>query len=321
MRLLVLGGTAFVGRHIVEAATAAGHEVTLFNRGQTNPTLFAGLEQRAGDRDASDLASLKVGEWDAVVDVNGYVPRVVREMAELLAGRVGTYCFVSTGSVYASHADVDTDEESPLADVDGVDPEERTDRSYGPLKVMCEAEAQAFPGAALIIRPGIVAGRFDPSDRFGYWVRRLTRPGPVLGPPRPQQPIQLVHAEDQATFVVDLLAQGTAGVFNTVGDRVTFAAMVDACADAAGTQAEVVWAPEPLLRQEGVTLPLAMPASGKWDGVFRRANDRAAALGLRNRPLTETAADMLAWDRTRDQEATSARMLTPQREAEVVALT
>ncbi|MHB8464535.1 MAG: NAD-dependent epimerase/dehydratase family protein [Acidimicrobiales bacterium] len=323
MRLLVLGGTAFVGRHIVNEAIAQGHEVTLFNRGQTNPTLFPDVERRTGDRDASDLASLDAGEWDAVIDVNGYVPRVVSEMAAHLSGRVGAYCFISTGSVYAERGPVDTDEDSVLAELEGPVPDERDDRLYGPLKVLCELEAQrAFPGTALIIRPGIVAGAYDASDRFGYWVRRLTRGGPVLCPERPDQPLQLVHAQDQAAFAVDLLARHVFGVFNTVGpdEPMTFVDMVGACANAAGVEPELVWAPDALLRQHNVALPLSVPASGKWDGVFRRSNTRARALGFRNRSIADTAADMLGWDRTRDQESTSQRMLTPEREAEVLAL-
>ena len=325
MRLLVLGGTAFVGRHVVEAALAADHHVTLFNRGLTNASLFdasAAVEIRRGDRSVADLASLETGEWDAVVDVNGYVPRVVDEMARTLGSRVATYCFISTGSVYAERGPVDTDEDSELLELEGEPGDEMTDATYGPLKVLCERAAQAaYPGASLIIRPGIVAGRHDPSERFTYWARRLARGGTVLAPERPDQPIQLVHAEDQARFIVSLLEAGTPGVFNTVGpdDRATFEDMIAACAEAAGTHPEVVWAPGKVLRDNGVNLQLSTPAKGTWDGVFRRSNERAKALGFRNRSLAELAADTLAWDRTRDQEATAARMLDPGLEAQVLA--
>ena len=323
MRLLVLGGTAFVGRHIVDAALEGGHEVTLFNRGQTNPDLFAGVERRHGDREASDLASLASGEWDAVIDVNGYVPRVIREAADVLKGRVRSYCFISTGSVYTERADVETDEDSSLGTLEDETTEEMTNESYGPLKVLCEGEVQrAFPDGALIIRPGIVAGPHDHSQRFGYWVRRLARGGPILGPQRPDQPLQLVHARDQANFLVGLLADGIHGVFNCVGpdDPMTFADMIEACAAAAGTRADVVWAPDKLLREHQVALPLSTPASGRWDGVFRRSNERAKKLGFHNRSIAETAADTFAWEDGRDNSARDADNLSPEKEAEVLAL-
>ena len=323
MRFLILGGTAFVGRHIVQEALAAGHELTLFNRGVTNPSLFGAVETRKGDRTASDLASLEAGEWDAVVDVNGYVPRVVDEMAATLKDRVGTYCFISTGSVYADHGPIDTDEDARLLEYKGEPTEEITDRSYGPLKVLCERAAQAaYPDASLIIRPGIVAGPYDPTDRFTYWARRIARGGRVLGPERPDQPVQLVHAQDQARFIVRMLEERARGAFNTVGpdEAMTFAEMVAGCAVAAGADVEMVWAPEKVLSDNGVTLQLAMPANGSWDGTFRRSNQRGKDRGFRNRPIAELAADTLEWDRTRDQARTGAKMVTEAQEAQVLAL-
>jgi 2'-hydroxyisoflavone reductase len=322
MRFLVLGGTGFVGRHIVEVALGAGHEITLFNRGQSHPGLFPGVEERRGDRDAADLASLEAGEWDAVIDVNGYVPRHVREVTSLLEGRVNSYCFISTGSVYRDTSPSVSDEDAPLAELDEAPGEEVTDTTYGPLKVLCEQEADRFAGTTIIIRPGIVAGRYDPSERFTYWVRRIARGGKVIGPPRSDQPLQLVHAEDQARFVVDRLVARTAGVFNTVGpdSPMTFADMIAGCAEAAGTQPEMIWAPGRFLRDHEVTLPLSLPSTGTWDGIFMRANDRAKSLGFANRSIAETAADTLAWDRTRDQDATMQGLLSADREVELVGL-
>jgi 2'-hydroxyisoflavone reductase len=196
-----------------------------------------------------------------------------------------------------------------------------TDATYGPLKVLCERAAQsAFPGAALVIRPGIVVGPHDASQRFGYWVRRLMRGGGrVLGPQRPDQPVQLVHARDQADFLLAMLASGTDGVFNTVGpdDPMTFQDVIGACAAAAGVSAEVVWAPDKFLRENQVNLPLGLPASGRWDGVFRRSNARAKVAGFRNRSISETAVDTLAWERGREEES---RNLSASREAELLAL-
>jgi 2'-hydroxyisoflavone reductase len=323
MRLLVLGGTAFVGRHIVESALDAGHEVTLFNRGKTNSDLFPGLERRGGDREAGDLTSLETGEWDALVDVNGYMPQHVQAVCDLVKGRVGIYCFISTGSVYAGRAPGDTDEDAPLAEMEGPVGETWDDTTYGPLKVLCErAVLGSFGSDALIIRPGIVAGPHDGSERFTYWVRRLTKPGPVLAPPRPDQPMQLVHARDQADFLIHRLEARRGGVYNTTGpdDAATFADMVAACAAAAGTDPEIVWAPDQVLRDQKIWLQLMMPASGKWDGIFQHSNERAKADGFHNRSLSALAADTLAWDRTRDQETTMTNLLSPEREKEILAL-
>jgi 2'-hydroxyisoflavone reductase len=322
MRFLVLGGTKFVGFHIVEAALTGGHDVTLFNRRQTNAEAFPDLECRTGDRE-NDLSGLRAGEWDAVIDVNGYMPQHVRAAATLLKGRVGVYCFISTGSVYAERGAVDTDEDSALAEMDEPIGDTYTDKTYGPLKVLCEREVHdAFPDAALIIRPGIVAGPRDGSERFTYWVRRLTRGGRVLAPQRPDQPLQLVHARDQADFIIHELENTRAGVFNTVGpdEQATFSEMIAACAQAAGTTPDVMWAPDAVLREQGVFLQLAMPSSGRWDGAFRRSNKRATAEGFRNRGLVELAADTLEWDRSRDQATTMQGQLTAEREAELLSL-
>ena len=319
-RLLVLGGTSFVGRHFVEAALEGGHEVTLFNRGQTNADLFPTAEKRHGDRSASELDSLRAGEWDAVVDVNGYVPRVVREASELLAGRVCTYCFISTGSVYSELDAPSIDEDAPVAKLDDPTTEEITNETYGGLKVLCEQAAHEFSGGTLIVRPGIVAGPYDPTDRFTYWVRRLARGGKVLGPPRPDQPVQVVHARDQGEFILKLLTDKVTGVFNSVGpdDPITFADLIEGCRQAAGTEAEVVWADGKVLRDNEVQLPLVLPPSGEMDGIFRIDNSRSRAKGLGNRSITETAADTLAWDRTRPQSEGMAGLPTPEREAEVL---
>jgi 2'-hydroxyisoflavone reductase len=321
MRILVLGGTSFVGRHFVEAALDGGHQLTLFNRGQTNAELFAGVEKRHGDRYASDLAALETGEWDAVVDVNGYVPRHVRESIDLLRGRVGTYCFISTGSVYPDLSTPGLDEDAELGTLDDPTVEEVTDETYGPLKAMCEqAVKDGFGAGALIVRPGLVAGPHDPTDRFTYWVRRMAQGGTVLGPPRPQQPVQVIHARDLGEFTLRLVTSSTPGVFNAVGpdDPVTMAELMEACRQAAGTEADVVWAPEPFLREHDVNLQLNLPTSGAYEGVFQISNRRGKDAGLHNRPLIETAADTLAWDRTRGGAGMDGSP-TAEREAELLA--
>lgn len=323
MRLLVLGGTSFVGRHIVDAALAQGHEVTVFNRGKTNPGLFAGsaVEERHGDRKEGDYSSLSEGSWDALIDVNAYYPRAVREAVSAVKGRVDHYTFISTGSVYADPGEGPVDESHPVAIVEDPTTEVVDAETYGGLKVLCEqAAAEAFPGRCTVIRPGIVAGPFDQSDRFTYWVRRAARGGTVLAPARPDQPVQVVHARDLGDFVVTATEAGLDGAYNTVGPSapVTLSGLIDACAAAAEASIEVAWVDEAFLQSREVHLPLHIPSGMGIDGLFRCSPAKAEAAGFRQRPLEETAADTLAWDRTRDQEAMEG-VPTPEQEAELVS--
>lgn len=320
-RILVLGGTGFVGRHITEAALEAGHAVTVFNRGKTNTELFEGVEKRVGDRVAGDLASLATGEWDAVVDVNAYVPRAVREAVDLLDGRVGHYTFISTVSVYEIQPAGPITEDSPTLSMDDPDSEEVTNGTYGPLKVLCEEVAkEAFPGRCTVIRPGIVAGPHDPTDRFTYWVRRAIRGGDMAVPARPDQPVQVVHARDQADFVLSLTLDGVDGTFNSAGpsEPLTLESMIAACLEAADKTAELIWLDEDFVAAEKVPFPLYLPSSAGIDGLFEASSAKAEAAGLRNRPIVETAADTLAWDITREQNIVGPGTLPAYREAEVL---
>jgi 2'-hydroxyisoflavone reductase len=325
MRLLLLGGTGFVGRHITEAALDAGHDVTLFNRGQTNADAFPGAARLVGDREAGDLGALSQGAWDAVVDVNAYTPRRVREAIAALDGRVGHYTFISTVSVYVHgpSSGSPVDESAPLERLDDPTTETVTNEAYGGLKVLCEDEVQAaFPGSSTIVRPGIVAGPHDPTDRFTWWVRRAARGGEMLVPDRPDQPVQVVHARDQADFVLAATESGEAGVFNSVGPSspLTLRGLVEACAEAAGTSVEPVWVDEAFVAEHAVPFPLYLPSEARIDNIFE-ASSKAVELGLlRNRPIVDTAADTLAWDRTRpDQSAMGPGTLSPEREAELSA--
>lgn len=316
MRLLVLGGTSFVGRHIVESALADGHEVTLFNRGRSNPGVFPDCEQRRGDRFTGDYASLADGPgWDAVVDVTGYFPRQVREAADALGGRVGRYTFISTGSVYADPGDGPLDEDHARVVLDDPTTEKVDNSTYGGLKALCEDELRTRLGdAATIVRPGIVAGPHDPTERFTYWVRRMARAaldgGRVAAPSRPDQPVQVVHARDLADLVVRATVEGLSGPFNAVGPNkpITLAQLLSACAaasglaagSAAGSAVDIAWVDEDVLREHRFNPPLYLPSAMKIDGLFRASNARARAVGFDNRPIEETAADTLAWDRGRE---------------------
>lgn len=315
MRILVLGGTSFVGRAIVADALRRGDEVTLFSRGRTNPELFPAAPRLRGDRDAGDYDQVKGGAWDAVVDVSGYIPRHVAQAAEA-AGEVGRYLFISTGSVYdaAALAPWSDEDARRLAPERGT--EEVTDDSYGPLKVACEDDVLARFGArGTIVRPGVVAGPHDPTDRFTRWVRRASRGGRVALPGRPEQPVQVVDSGDLACLVTALLADDRPGVFNAVGpaEPTTMAGLIEAAARAAGTEVEVVPV-EPGAVPGG--LPLIVPPS--WDPMFQRSSARARSVGMPSTPLEETAAATLAWDRERGEPPLE-RDLDPAAEAELVA--
>ena len=314
MKLLVLGGTSFVGRAIVEDAVASGHEVTLFSRGKTGTDLFPDLERRVGDRDSGDYASLADGRWDAVVDVSGYIPRHVAQAAEAIGDRGGRYLFISTGSVYdrTQAGDGITEDSARLPAERST--EEIDGETYGPLKVACEDDVLARYGdAATIVRPGIVAGPHDPTDRFTYWARRAARGGQVALPGRPDQPVQVVDSRDLGRLVVALLEADQPGVYNAVGpaDAVTLEELISVCAHAAGSDAEVV----PV--EEVAGFPLVLP-DPSWDVMFRRSAARAYAAGMPKTPLAKTAADVLAWDTERGTPELAVDM-SAEREAELLS--
>jgi 2'-hydroxyisoflavone reductase len=332
MNLLILGGTLFIGRHLVDAALARGHEVTLFNRGREAPTLYPDVERLAGDR-RGDLAALRGRRWDAVIDTAAYVPSVVESAARLLAPSIEHYTFISTRSVYTDYANsgedgpVATLTDEALREAEAIRPEGRSfamlyGESYGGLKVLCERAAEAaMPGRVLVLRPGLIVGPFDPTDRFTYWVRRLARGGEVLAPGRPDRTVRLIDARDLAAFAVRQIEARAAGVFNTAGaDGVTMQSMLDACARAGGGKARLRWASEAFLVAQGVTPWSELPL---WvleeDNAFLEAgNARAIAAGLGFRPLDETVEDTLAWDRTRGDSELRAG-LGADREAELLA--
>ena len=317
MRILMLGGTSFVGRAIVEQALADGHELTLFSRGRTGPELFPEVERRVGDRETGDYAALQGGAWDVVVDVSGYVPRHVLQVADALQGRVDRCLFISTGSVYdAEQAGEPFTEQAPrLAPERGT--EDITKDTYGPLKVACEDDLLARWGqAATIVRPGVVAGPHDTTDRFTYWARRAAEGGRVALPGRPDQPVQVVDSRDLARLVVALLADGVGGTYNAVGpaEPTTLGELVQTCAAAAGAAVEVLPV-DPSAVPPG--FPLVLPDSG-WDVMFRRSAAAARARGLTATPLLQTAQDVLRWDVERGRPPLSVG-LSREQEAELLA--
>ena len=319
MKLLVLGGTRFLGRALVEAAVARAHDVTLFNRGQTNPDLFPEVEKIRGDRTV-DLSALGGREWDAVVDVATFLPRVVQLAVDALGDRVGRYVYVSSISAYA---DLSTPpvEDAPVAELD--DPQSESPEDYGPLKAACErVVADAYPDAALVVRPGLIVGPHDPTDRFTYWPRRIAEGGRALAPAPPDAPVQFIDVRDLAAWIVEATERGLSGVYNATGEPTTFGAVIDACLRVAGGGAEVVWVPSERLVAEGVGEWMELPlwiASPEYAGMQRASVARALAAGLRLRPIGDTVRDTLAWDREREIPRADGVGLAPERERELLA--
>jgi 2'-hydroxyisoflavone reductase len=319
VKLLVLGGTKFLGRHAVDAALAGGHEVTIFTRGQTNPELFPEVEHLQGDRDG-DLGALTGRTWDGVVDTSGYVPRIVRQSAELLRDAVGRYVFVSSISVYADFSGPIT-EATPVAELEDPDTEEILE-SYGALKAACERVVEeAYGDRSARVRAGLIVGPYDPTDRFTYWPRRIAAGGDVLGPGEPGAPVQFVDARDLAAWLVRLALGGPGGVFNASGpaEPLTFAELLDRARVAIGSDANVVWTEEQRVLDAGVQpwteLPLWLPGID-YAGMARADISRAVDAGLRFRPVEETVLDTLAWDRSVPGDRPT---LAADKEAEILA--
>jgi len=301
MRLLVLGGTQFLGRHVAELALRRGHDLTLFNRGETRPELFPTAEKLRGDRDG-DLTALAGREFDAVVDTSGYVPRVVRQTLEALGG-VGHYTFVSSISVYGEVPTPPT-EESPVTELD--EPSEDRYEHYGALKADCEDVVREHFPAAFIPRPGLIVGPWDPTGRFTYWVERLARGGRVLAPKPPDANAQVIDGRDLADWIVRAAEGGISGTYNAVDRPTTRERLLETCRSVAGTDAELVWVDGEFLVEhdvgEWMELPLWLhdPA---WAGMLSVDPSPALAKGLEPRPLEQTVLDTLAWIRAGDAPA------------------
>ncbi len=304
MKLLVLGGTVFAGRHVVDAALARGHQVTLFTRGQHNIALFPQAERLRGDRDG-DLDALRGRRWDAAIDMCGYVPRVVRASAELLADKVAHYTFISTISVYSDTRQQGLQEHSSVGTLDDESVEEVTGENYGPLKALCERAAEvAMPGRVLVARPGLIVGPHDPTDRFTYWPHRLAGGGEALAPGRSQRGVQFIDARDLAAWTLEMVERGATGVYNVTGPErpLPMGQLLDECAQASADPGSLTWVDEDFLLEAGVQpwseLPLWLPEHGEASGLFAVDCRKAIAEGLTFRPSAQTVRDTLAWDTT-----------------------
>ena len=336
MKILIIGGTRFVGRHLVSAALSRNHEVTLFNRGKHPSEDMAKVETICGDRN-SDLYQLQGRRWDAVIDTCGYLPRSVRAAAEVLSGSVDRYVFISSLSAYADFSVTTVDETAPVANLtseqleaaNAIDSSGQTSavtygKMYGGLKALCEQAAEeAMPGRVLIIRPGLIVGPHDYTDRFTYWVVRVARGGEVLAPGRPDQPVQFIDARDLAEWMVRMIERQATRVYNANGapNKLTMGRLLQECKIATESDASLTWVSEDFLLEEKVApwseMPVWMPqdAAPHMRGFMLINCDKAVGSGLTFRPLSDTIKDTLNWWKTYRLEGELKAGLDPARES------
>ncbi len=335
LRILILGGTGFIGPYQVRYAVDRGHQVSVFNRGRRQADLPESVEHLQGDRNG-DLDSLRGREWDVVIDNPTTLPVWVRDAASLLKDSAGQYIFVSTISVYGDNtSQPGMDEMTPVGRYEGADPMAETMESfqanrgalYGPLKALSEKEAEKwFPGRTTVVRPGLIVGPGDPTDRFTYWPVRVARGGEVLAPGTPSDPVQIIDARDLSEWIVRLAEQRTFGTFNATGpaERLGIGEMLGAMRPLARAPVSFTWADAAFLRDQGVSpwsdMPVWVPPREGNEGFADVSIRRALERGLTLRPLPTTARDTLAWHASRpaEEQAPLRAGLSPEREAEVL---
>jgi 2'-hydroxyisoflavone reductase len=334
VRLLIIGGTRFLGRHLAQEALDRGHALTLLHRGRSNPGLFPQAEHILADRDG-DLSALALPgrRWDAAIDTSAYFPRQVHALGVALGGRVGHYQLVSTISVYAGFTEPGQDEEAPLATLADPDVQTVSGDTYGGLKVLCEAAARArFGDRSLVVRPGLLVGPHDPTDRYTWWLQRLRRAlaggsdGEVLAPGDPSAPVQCIDCRDAAVWMLLQAESGTTGTFNLDGPAqpTTLGAFLSLARDTLAPKARLTWVDEAFLLAQGVApwtdLPLWLPQDSS--GMHQVSIARALASGLQCRPMAQTIAETAAWDASRAAPAANAARpavgLAPERERQLL---
>ncbi|MCP3065507.1 NAD-dependent epimerase/dehydratase family protein [Myxococcus sp. K38C18041901] len=330
LSILILGGTKFLGPALVESAQARGHTVTLFNRGKTNPGLFPNVEKLQGDRDpnkAEGLKALQGRKWDAVVDTSGYVPRIVKASAELLAPNVGHYTFVSTISVYKDASKPGLKETAPVATVDDPNTED-VNKYYGALKALCEKAAEtAMPGRVFNVRPGLIVGPDDPTDRFTYWPVRVAQGGEVLAPGTGHDATQFIDVRDLAAFIILGVEQKLAGLYTATGPEkpLLMRDFLERSKKALRSDATFIWAHPSFLEKHKVEafgdMPVWVTPTGEEAGLLRVNIDKALAAGLTFRPLEDTVRDTVEWFKSEppERQAKLKAGIAPAREKEVLA--
>jgi len=339
MKLLILGGTRFLGYHLVTAALARQHDLTLFHRGKHAVAALPNVEMIYGDRH-HDLAKLHGHQWDAVIDTCGYLPQSVRASVAALADAVAQYIFISSLSVYADCSVSGLDETAPVAtltseqlhqahaiDTSGPVSAETYGKMYGALKALCEQAAEdVLPGRVLSIRPGLIVGAYDYTDRFTYWAVRIARGGEVLAPGRPQRYVQFIDVQDLANWVVQMAERQHTGIYNATGlpETVTMATVLEACRAVSASGASFTWVSEPFLLAERVTpwteMPLWIPeeAMPHMQGLMAVNCQKAQVAGLHCRALHETISDTWQWHAAQEQSRTLQAGLTADREQQLL---
>jgi 2'-hydroxyisoflavone reductase len=328
LRVLILGGTGFIGPHFVEVLRAAGHQITLFNRGRRNPGMFPDLETLIGDRNGK-IEALRNRDWDVVIDDSGYVPRQVQSTADLLKGQVQHYIFVSSISAYANLTPPGIDEDYKLAQLKDRATEQVTGDTYGGLKVLCEQIVErSYPANSAIIRPTYIVGPGDNSDRFTYWPVRVSRGGDMLAPGSANDPIQFVDVRDLAEYMRLCVEQRITGRYNVCNPpgAVTMGILLETSKRASNSDANFIWASTEFLQAQKLVdsgeIPIWAPPVGEYAGAALVSSARAVAKGLRFRPLETTVQDTLAWHSKQpaEQKQKLRAGLTPEREQELLKL-
>jgi 2'-hydroxyisoflavone reductase len=326
MKLLIIGGTRFLGRALVHSALERGHTLTLFNRGKSGPGLFPEIEQISGDR-MTDLELLGGREWDAVIDTCGYEPAALRATTVSLAEAVERYIFISSISVYANFSQPGLDETAPTATLPQGASEQFNIEYYGALKALCEQAAEkAMPGRVLHIRPGLIVGQYDPTDRFTYWPWRVAQGGEILAPGRPEHPIQFIDVRDLADWTVKMIERRESGIYNATGPipAVSLGNLLDTSIHVSHSSAHLNWVSEEFLLQNGVQpwseLPLWIPETDPESAGMEQVNvQKAVQAGLTFRSVADTVQSTLAWASTRPTDHTWRAGLTREKETELLA--
>jgi 2'-hydroxyisoflavone reductase len=335
MKILILGGTVFLGPHLIEAAFARGHQISIFNRGKHDADWYPEVEKLRGDR-SRETQALHGRRWDAVIDTCGYLPGVVKKSAELLANAVEHYTFISSISVYPKFDLAGTDENSPVSTItseevneaEKIDTGERATavtygKMYGGLKALCERTAEeAMPGRVLNVRAGLLVGSYDYSDRFTYWVHRVAQGGEVMAPGQPGRRVRVIDARDLAEWIIRMAEMRQTGTYNATGaeDGLTMGGLLEECRTVSRSDATFIWASEKFLLDQKVEawseMPLWIPED--YNGIFLVNNDKAITAGLNFRPLTDTIKDTLTWDAARSSNIERCAGLKPERERELL---
>lgn len=326
MRLLILGGTGFLGPHQVQYAQQRGHTVTLFNRGRTNPHLFPGVEKLVGDRN-DDLTALEGREFDAVIDNSANIPRWVRQSCDVLQGNIGSYQYVSSISAYASHDIPNMDETADVGTLDDPTVERVTGQTYGPLKAYSEQAARdAFPDSHIVVRPGLIVGPGDPTGRFTYWPVRIDRGGETIAPGNPTDPVQFIDARDLARFQIKLAEDGATGTYNATGPNhpLSIAELLYGIRAVTTSDVRFTWVDADFLAEHEVypwsNLPVWVPPTEPMRGFGSVNCQRAIAAGLTCLPLADTARDTLDWFKALPEERQRlGASLQPEKEQQVLA--